>query len=99
MSSKSETKESFCKSTLDRFDSIFQRKPSAFKPLDGLRAIATYLVVGTHSFIFVNEKMANCAKRHWVPLLSPFANGDLGVDIFFVLSGFLIGYYLLKECE
>ena len=34
-----------------------------------------------------------------MPFLSSFANGDMGVDIFFVLSGFLIGYILLKECS
>ena len=38
-------------------------------------------------------------RKHYIPILSPFANGDVGVDIFFVLSGFLICHILLKECS
>jgi len=48
--------------------------------LDGLRAIAAFLVVFYH------------AGLEWVP-------GGLGVLIFFVLSGFLITWLLLKEEE
>ncbi len=46
--------------------------------LDGLRAIAVFLVVFYHFGI-------------------PFMNGGLGVLIFFVISGFLITWLLLKE--
>lgn len=48
--------------------------------LDGLRAIAAYLVVVFHF------------NLPWVP-------GGLGVLAFFVLSGFLITWLLLKEAE
>jgi len=83
----------------DRFKSIFQRRPSSLEPLDGLRAIAVMLVVGCHALIIVHPEMSICVRNFEFPLFSPFGNGDLGVDIFFVLSGFLIGYILLKECE
>src|SRR5277367_3553464 len=48
--------------------------------LDGLRAIAVFLVIFYH-FGF------------------PWAPGGLGVLIFFVISGFLITWLLLKEHE
>jgi peptidoglycan/LPS O-acetylase OafA/YrhL len=88
-----------CSTLCDRFKSIFQRRPSSLEPLDGLRAIAVMLVVGTHALIIIHPDMSTCVRNAWFPLFSPFGNGDLGVDIFFVLSGFLIGYILLKECE
>src|SRR5690349_948892 len=48
--------------------------------LDGLRGIAILLIIGYHIFDFI-------------PL---FNHGWLGVDLFFVLSGFLITDILLK---
>ena len=53
---------------------------SYYAGLDGLRGIAILLILGYHIFSFV-------------PL---FAYGWLGVDLFFVLSGFLITDILLK---
>src|SRR5215217_808830 len=52
------------------------------KKLDSLRAIAAILVI----------------LWHWVPtdsLINTFDNGAIGVNIFFVLSGFLITRILL----
>lgn len=53
--------------------------------LDGLRGIAVLAVMFHHLGIFVPE------RRPWIP------GGFLGVDIFFVLSGFLITAVLLRE--
>ena len=53
---------------------------SYYAGLDGLRGIAIFLILGYHIFSFI-------------PF---FAYGWLGVDLFFVLSGFLITDILLK---
>jgi peptidoglycan/LPS O-acetylase OafA/YrhL len=52
----------------------------AYRPhLDGLRAVAVYLVVVFHAG----------SDR--------FAGGYIGVDVFFVLSGFLVTQLLLRD--
>jgi peptidoglycan/LPS O-acetylase OafA/YrhL len=56
---------------------------SYFPALDGLRAICVLLVIFNHT---------HC---HY----PPFIYGGMGVDIFFVLSGFLITTLLLRERE
>jgi len=53
--------------------------PERIHALDGLRAVAVYLVVAFHSG------------------LTSFEGGFIGVDVFFVLSGFLITRLLLVE--
>jgi peptidoglycan/LPS O-acetylase OafA/YrhL len=54
-----------------------------YKTLDSIRAIAVFLVI----------------LSHWLPydFVLALHFGDAGVDIFFVLSGFLITHNLLKE--
>jgi len=55
--------------------------------LDGMRAIAVLMVVIFHAILLV-------------PSIKPFVNGGfMGVDVFFVLSGFLITSILLKEYD
>lgn len=61
--------------------------------LNGLRAFSILLVILSH--LLIVESFPEGIKI----LLRPFANGEIGVRIFFVISGFLITWLLLKERE
>ncbi|MDO3645322.1 acyltransferase [Mucilaginibacter sp. L3T2-6] len=61
-------------------------QPSYFPALDGLRGIAILLVILTH--FGINKVL------RFTPF---FGDSRMGVDIFFVLSGFLITTLLIKE--
>ena len=52
--------------------------------IDGLRAIAVLIIILYHAKIFI-------FGRDW------FEGGYIGVDIFFVISGYLITRIILKE--
>ncbi len=68
--------------------------PSSQIPfLDGLRSIAVLLVISAHFTVrFVDAHGPNLYSR--LPFV---ADGAVGVDLFFVLSGFFIGSQLWKE--
>ncbi len=75
------------------------RRPGFQQPvIDGVRAIAVlwvvlYHVLYYHAWIFP-------AQSAWIsssPITAWVANGPLGVDLFFVISGFLIGSILFGE--
>ncbi|HEY6147858.1 MAG TPA: acyltransferase, partial [Thermoanaerobaculia bacterium] len=63
--------------------------------LDGIRGVAVLLVVSLHYFYYL------APSASWLPLLKkmrfPLALSWTGVDLFFVLSGFLIGGILLDN--
>ena len=63
-----------------------------FESLNGLRFFAAFLVVLHHS-----ESIRSSYNLFNVKHYSLFNNGGLAVSFFFVLSGFLITYLLLKE--
>ena len=78
--------------------SLFNRPTFHNSTIDGVRAIAVLMVIIGHIFFFHNsdiligdEVFRNYAT-YWHLL-----RADLGVDLFFVISGFLIGSILFKE--
>jgi peptidoglycan/LPS O-acetylase OafA/YrhL len=76
---------------------LFKRKPSALAPLDGIRFMAVMWVFLMHATmnVFFFYKCSNIQNPFYVLQ----RNGDMGVDIFFVLSGFLIAFVLNREYE
>ena len=67
--------------------------PGPIKPLDGLRAVAILLVLATHITQHIPAIASKLAQPLW---LRPLNNGWIGVDLFFVLSGFLVGGAVLR---
>jgi peptidoglycan/LPS O-acetylase OafA/YrhL len=65
-----------------------------FKNLDGLRFLASMFVIIGHCQHILFD-------THHIRVYSPFAEklANFGVDFFFVLSGFLISFLLLKELK
>src|SRR5579859_1738120 len=74
------------------------RQTARIPELDGLRGVAISLVVLFHSFSYgppPGHHPIGIIRRTFVFLERFFAIGWTGVDLFFVLSGFLIGGILL----
>lgn len=65
--------------TCRSFSRVTSDRPKHLPALDGLRAVAVFVVIAYHGG------------------LAPNIPGDLGVTLFFVLSGFLITWLLLRE--
>ncbi len=72
------------------------RTKTYFENLDGLRFFCFLSVFFFHSFISENAGV-NASGVYQFVKTGLFGNGNLGVNFFFVLSGFLITYLLIKE--
>lgn len=75
----------------------FERNPGGIDALDGLRGIAILLVLFRHGIRpFYDPSSVTLPIGGW-DLMTPMANGWMGVDLFFVLSGFLVTHHILRR--
>ncbi len=75
----------------------FPRAQSAIPELDGLRALAVMLVLGRHAVWPLFQDNTHRLGFGLTDMSFPLVNGWIGVDLFFVLSGFLITHHLLRR--
>lgn len=79
---------------------LFERREGHLAPLDGLRALAILSVVAFHTSVFSAYTTAHKQSLGELGAVQQWLfNLWSGVDVFFVLSGFLIGRILLRELE
>lgn len=81
-----------------------QKNPSAkakifFPNLDGLRFISFFVVFLYHGYMSLLSYLGDSSPKTFAAVKFLFKHGNLGVNFFFVLSGFLITYLLIKEKE
>ncbi len=77
----------------------FQRRPDQLPELDGLRGLAVILVLMRHAvrpFWPADDPVVNAFGWDFGTFMS---NGWIGVDLFFILSGFLITHHILRLNE
>ena len=74
----------------------FRRLPGQMPELDGLRGIAVILVLFRHAVRPFLEKGEPPGPALGWDVTTFMANGWIGVDLFFVLSGFLITHHILR---
>ncbi len=78
---------------------LFVPPEGHLRPLDGLRALSILWVVlfhaGWYAGLYIPFPLY--AKLVFSPWMLPVWRGDFGVDVFFVLSGFLIAGMLIDE--
>jgi peptidoglycan/LPS O-acetylase OafA/YrhL len=78
---------------------LWFRPPLISKPIDGLRAISCLWLILFHccwylGFFLDKDSFSDLVS---IPYLHWIWQGNLGVDLFFIISGYLISDHLIKE--
>jgi len=76
-----------------------QKEKIFFPNLDGLRFISFFLVFLYHTYMTFFNNIKDSSPDTFDYIQRLFQHGNLGVNFFFVLSGFLITYLLIREKE
>ena len=87
----------------NNFRDIFQRPVGQYESIDGLRALSVYFVIVFHCFYFTARLLPKDMLFGFIDSVPSYLtwvwHGDKGVDIFFVISGFLVGGIIFREYE
>lgn len=72
-------------------------RPVAYPAMDGLRFYAAFLVFMTHYIGLIRTDLFSLPPGEMGSLLRLLEDGNHGVDIFFLISGFLMGRSVLAR--
>ena len=75
----------------------FARDADGIAALDGLRAAAILLVLARHAVMPFRADGGMAFEVFGWQIATPLVNGWIGVDLFFVLSGFLISHSIIRR--
>ena len=81
---------------MGKIDDSRKKEKIFFPNLDGLRFLSFFSVFFFHIWVLMFDRYRLSGPTPWVVKFL-FQNGEIGVNFFFVLSGFLITYLLIQE--